>query len=233
MLLFIVLLLFASVISASAEGVTVIGETTGVNGTLQIGECISIDKVCDFTLLSYVGDTYALAIAPYERPEDELFLTPEAKGNKTVRNSSGTLVDSWGSMQRYKYKNNSNNKPGYAIMYGDIGAAKIASSNEFKLLDVRVSVLNKMISPMDVQKVFSAKSRFMDEYDFPLTYVCMETADTLGNPNEWLVDVQPIPMLVQRNIHFIFEVPNVVVESNESLVVTLGVNKDEYEIVIR
>lgn len=162
-----------------------------------------------------------------------MFLTPQEKGNKTVVNSSGILVDSRGSFQRYKYKENGNNKLGYALMYADIGAAKKSNSDEYKLLDIRISVMNKMISPMDVEKVFTAKAIFMDDYEFPLTYICMETADSLGNQNEWLVDVKPIPMLVQRNIHFIFEVPNVVVESSESLSVLLTLNKDEYEVVIR
>ena len=227
---FALMLAVASVTSsvAFAEGVTVISDDEGVSGSLQIGETVSIEKVCDFTLLSYVADTYALSIPAYERPDDELFTTPEHEKGRDIGEG-----DYWGQFGRYKYALNDSGKTGYAVMYYDIYAAQKASSDEYKLLDVRVSILNKMISPIDIEKVFSAKAVYMDEYAFPVTYVCMETADTLGNQNEWLVDAKPIPMLVQRNIHFIFEVPNVVAESRESLVVTLSVDKDEYEIVIR
>lgn len=228
LLFFLMVMLTVTSSLAFAEGVTVIGDTEGVNGSLQIGETVSVEKVCDFTLLSYVADTYALSFPAYERPDDELFTTPDHEKGRGIDEGG-----SWGQQGRYKYALNNSGKSGYALMYYDIYAAQKASSDEYKLLDVRVSILNKMISPMDIEKVFNAKAVFMDEYEFPLTYICMETADTLGNQNEWLVDAKPIPMLVQRNIHFIFEVPNVVAESRESLVVTLSVDKDEYEIVIR
>lgn len=223
-----VLVLLLTPVGALGEmGVLIIPDIQSNSGELTIGETITIDKLCDITLLSYVADTYAMSIPAYERSDDETVKTKEYRGASRTN-------DSWGDHSRYKYvRNEAEGASSYVDMYYDIFAAEKASSDEYKLLDVRLSVLNRMITPMDLSEVFTAKATFMEDYNFPLTYLRTEMTDPAGNKNEWLTEAKPIPMLVQRNVHFIFEIPNIVAESRESLVVTLGVDGEEYEIVIR
>ncbi|NMA13555.1 MAG: hypothetical protein GX933_10305 [Chloroflexi bacterium] len=185
LLTMVIFLLFFFVSVAFAEGVTVIGESNKTSDSLQVGETVSVEKVCDFTPLSYVTGSFAVSISAYEKSDDHALFPTEA------------------------------------------------SSSEYKLLDVRVNILNKMRSDMEIDKVFSAKAIFMDEYEFPLTYIKTELINSDGTVDNSLYPAKPIPMLVQRTVHFIFEVPNIVAESSESLVVTFGVENDEYEFILR
>lgn len=205
--------------------VAVIGEDIP-GGDLPVGETVTIDKVCDLTLLGYVADTYAMSIAAYERDENELFLTPRAD---TVNHEG----DYWSSTERYKYKMNEEDLSGYVEMYLDIGSAIKASSDEYYLLDIRMNVLNRMIAPMDVNETIQANLKYADDYTFDPIDIRMETSDTLGNEKEWLVEATDIPMLVERTVHFIFEVPKIVATDKESLTADFVVKDERFEIVLR
>ena len=133
---------------------------------------------------------------------------------------------------RHKFEKRGDKDP-WANDYIDNDCALKASSGEYKLLDVRVSILNKMITPMDLAQIAQASLTYAGEYPFELTEARMEADDTLGNINEWLVPATPIPMLVERNIHFIFEVPNVVATSTDDLVFSLTINGEQYDLTLR
>lgn len=206
--------------------VAVIGEDIP-GGDLPVGETVTIDKVCDLTLLGYVADTYAMSIAAYERDENELFLTPEAAAVNLEE------YNNWGSYERYKYKRNEEDKASYVEMYLDIGSAIKASSDEYYLLDIRMNVLNRMIAPMNVNETIQANLKYADDYTFDPIDIRMETSDTLGNEKEWLVEATDIPMLVERTVHFIFEVPKIVATDKESLTADFVVKDERFEIVLR
>ena len=121
----------------------------------------------------------------------------------------------------------------YVEMYEGIVAAVQASSDEYQLLDVRMSILNRMLSPMEVTEKIQVKLTYDDYYVFETPAIWMETADTLGNPNEWLTAATPIPMLVERTTHFIFEVPKIVTTSTEPLVAIITINGEDYTYTIR
>lgn len=221
--LFMIVMLLGVTACAEDLQVQIIDGGTGM-GEIVPQEIISIENICDVQLLGAVAGSYAMSIAAYERPEDELFLTPAA---------SGTTSSGWGSCERYKYELNSAGKVGYIEMYVDIGAALQASSDEYQLLDIRMSILNRMLSPMEVAETIQIKVTYDENYVFESPVIWMEQADTLGNPNEWLAEASPIPMLVERTTHFIFEVPEIVTTSAEPLEATITINGEEYTYAIR
>ena len=190
----------------------------GAGGDLTYGEKLEVEKLGDFTPLSTVADTYAFSIAAFERDETEEFTTSNA--------------GDWASRVRYKFDFKGDTHP-WSEMYLAYDYAVQASSDEYKLVDVRMSILNRMITAMDLGELIQAKLTYAGEYEFELQQVRMETADNIGNANEWLVPATPIPMLVERNVHFLFEVPNIVATSTEDLSVTFTINGQDYELVIR
>lgn len=215
----LVLALALLLASAALAEVEIIGGTAATaSGDLAFGEALEIEKIGVFKPLSVTADDYAFSIAAYDRDPEEKFTTP--------------AVSDWGNVARFKYEFNGGNHP-WSEMYLIHGFALKASSGEYKLLDVRMSVLNKMITPMDLADMAQATVTFAGEYEFPLLQVRMETDDTLGNPNEWLVEATPVPMLVERNVHFIFEVPNIVAASTEDLVAAFTLHGEAYELVLR
>ena len=224
----IALMLLATFACAEDLQVQIIGEATG-DGSVAAEEVISIDHICDVKLFGAVAGTYAMSMPAYARPEDELFLTPEVP---TVN----AFSDFYGGCERYKYESNADGNVvycGYVEVYVDIGAAVQASSDDYQLLDVRMSILNRMLSPMEVTEKIQVKLTYDDYYVFETPAIWMETADTLGNPNEWLTAATPIPMLVERTTHFIFEVPKIVTTSTEPLVATITINGEDYTYTIR
>ena len=217
--LFMIVMLLGVTVYAEDLQVQIIDGGSGT-GTIAPQEVISIDNICDVQLLGAVAGTYAMSIPAYDRPEDELFLTPE--------------VDNWKYAERYKFEiNESGNFNPYVSMYVDIGAAIQASSDEYQLLDIRMSILNRMLSPMEVAENIQVKVTYDENYVFESPMIWMEQADTLGNPNEGLTEATPIPMLVERTTHFIFEVPKIVTTSTEPLEATITINGEEYTYAIR
>ena len=217
--LFMIVMLLGVTVYAEDLQVQIIDGGSGT-GTIAPQEVISIDNICDVQLLGAVAGTYAMSIPAYDRPEDELFLTPE--------------VDNWKYAERYKFEINENgNFNPYVSMYVDIGAAIQASSDEYQLLDIRMSILNRMLSPMEVAENIQVQVTYDENYVFESPMIWMEQADTLGNPNEWLTEATPIPMLVERTTHFIFEVPKIVTTSTEPLEATITINGEEYTYAIR
>jgi hypothetical protein len=138
----------------------------------------------------------------------------------------------WGSYERYKFDVNSG-KAGYMDMYLDIDSALQASSEDYYLLDVKLNVLNRMIAPMEIAETIQSELHYDSDYTFELTDIRVEQEDTLGNPGEWLVEATDIPMLVEKTVHFIYEVPKIVVTDDADLTVDFTVKDEEYEIVLR
>ena len=91
--LFMIVMLLGITVYAEDLQVQIIDGGSGT-GTIAPQEVISIDNICDVQLLGAVAGTYAMSIPAYERPEDELFLTPE--------------VDNWKYAERYKFEINEN-----------------------------------------------------------------------------------------------------------------------------
>lgn len=214
------LLCLASV--ACAEGSIIISGTDSAEVTL--GDKISVEKVCDVTISSLTADEYAFTVAAFERPNDELVNSPAVKSELT-----GTQ---WNERARYKYDMNGDVNP-YAMAYADCGFALKASAVEYKLLDLRLSVLNRMLLPMTVADKVQVKLVYDTDYEFEATYVRMETADTLGNPNEWLCEPEDLGMLVERTVHYVFEIPNAVLQIEAPLKAVITVSGEEYEFIIR
>ena len=204
--------------------VTVIGgSATNTSGSdLTEGETVTIDKVCDLTYLGCVADNYAMSIAAYSRDEDESIETPSVRGSQD-----------WGKYIRYKFKENAQQKPGYFYVYTDIGAAVQPSSEDYMLVDVRFNVLNRSISPLSLNDV-KATLKYNDEYPFDLTIIKMEESDGNGHSNEWLTDIKDIPTLIDRNLHFIFEVPKLVAtDTSGTLAATFDMFGEKYDIELR
>ena len=204
--------------------VTVIGgSATNTSGSdLTEGESVTIDKVCDLTYLGYTADNYAMSIAAYSRDNDESIEVPKVKGSKE-----------WGKSNRFKLKENESKKPSYLDVYTDIGAAVVPSSEDYMLVDVRLNVLNRSTSPLSLNDV-KATLKYNDEYPFDLTIIKMEESDGNGHSNEWLADIKDIPTLIDRNVHFIFEVPKLVAtDTSGTLNVTFDMFDENFDIEVR
>ena len=222
-----IMLLSIAVYAGDDLSVQIIGAdtttTSTVGGDLQIGEKVEIEKVFDITLLGFVADKIAMSIPAYERPDDETVKTPETK------DPSGST---WGNKNRYKYEKNGDTNP-YADMYIAIGTALEPSSDDYLLLDIRLDILNKALTPLDLSEAVKATLVYDDDYEFEMTAVKTEKTDPEGNKNEWLTDELEIPVLVSKTVHVIFEVPEIVGTGTEPLVAKLTVADNEFEIVLR
>lgn len=231
-LLFAVVMIFSvSTVYASETG-NVLNNSRGPEaevsapvsrGNLVPEETITVDKVCDITYLGCVADDIAMSIPAYMRDENETVKTPSAKALNG---------DHWNDRVRYKYKKNGESNP-YADMYVAIGAALKPQSDDYKLLDIRLDILNRSITPLDLAERLQAKLFYEDGYEFELTTVMTEVTDTAGNKNEWLTDEIEIPVLVNKIVHLIFEVPNVVATDTAPLSASVILADNEFGIEIR
>ena len=207
--------------------VQIIGAETTTSGTaggdLQIGEKVEIEKVFDITLLGFVADKIAMSIPAYERPDDETVTTPKTQALNG---------DTWNNRSRYKYEMNGDSHP-YAEMYVAIGAALEPSSDDYLLLDIRLDILNKALTPLDLSEAVKATLVYDDDYEFEMTTVKTEKTDPEGNKNEWLTDELEIPVLVSKTIHVIFEVPEIVATSTDPLTAKLTISDNDFDIVLR
>ena len=216
--------IYASEQKTDADKPAATEEATTAQATeLILEETASVEKCLDITYLGCVADDIAMSIPAYVRDEEETVETPEARALNG---------DHWNNRTRYKYKKNGESNP-YADMYVAIGAALKPQSDEYKLLDIRMNILNTSITPLDLEERAQALLTYADDYEFELAYIMTEVSDTLGNKNEWLTDNIEIPVLVEKTVHFIFEVPNVVATDTKPLSAELNIADNLFRINIR
>ena len=202
---------------------------TWTTDSSAIGESFTIPSVCDLTIHSVAVGYYAMAIAPFERDEEALYTLPGI----IVRSAAeASVVSQFDSGSRYKFEKNGN-LDGYADIYVAINRALKASTADYRLLDIRVCVLNRQKEAMDIQETFSATLQFDEEYEFDSRWICAEGADISGSSAEWLVDGEAIPPLLYRTVHFIFEVPALVAGGEELLTADLRIGEEGWHVQLR
>ena len=121
-----------------------------------------------------------------------------------------------------------------AALYSDAGKALEAKSREYRLMDVQVSILNRKKEDMDIAATVTASTLYDDYYEFDPIAIKEEGPDNNGIPHMYLEDLKPLPMLVERIYHYVFEVPEIVETDEEApLVVTFAIGGETYELLVR
>ena len=109
------------------------------------------------------------------------------------------------------------------------GAALRSSSPDYQLLDLRVYLVNRKMEDMVVEDTIQARLFYEGKYTLDKHEIYMEVPGTSK-----LSKSEPIPMLVDRTLHIIFQVPNVVAsEEGERLEAIFTIDGEEHVWVIR
>lgn len=149
-LLMIVTLLLASA-SALAEDTIVVG---GENPEVALGDKITVTDMCDITFINFVSGEYISSIPVWERPDDVVIAISK---QASTRDQDG---------EARKWENYSGGPKGYLPSYVEKGYALKASTKEYKLIDVRCTVLNVQLSSLGLDDKVSTELSFMDKYTF-------------------------------------------------------------------
>ena len=104
-----------------------------------------------------------------------------------------------------------------------------SSSDEYMLVDVRAYILNRMKEPLKVAEKIKAVLTYDEDYPFDVSALRMEPLTSNA-----FVEMRDMNMLIERNVHFIFEVPKtVVMETTAPLYVSFTVDEEQISLSLR
>lgn len=113
------------------------------------------------------------------------------------------------------------------------GHAVCAASADFKLLDLRLEVLNTSGGDVDLTEAIEATAVIDGQYIY-LPVGAMEEIDSEnGAPREYLAQLRPMSMFEKRTVHILFELPAIVETNNYTIDVSLKASGQSFNIVLQ
>lgn len=103
-----------------------------------------------------------------------------------------------------------------------------AKEDGHQYLDIKLNYKNLAGSEIDADEVGSIKIKFADKYEYT-SFSIIEDSDgdfTYSN-------ITPIAPLTTGKLHYLFDIPDEVANSSESIVAYITVGTENYELVIR